>query len=297
MPEPNSIGVGNQTAFSAQSPLQPFEYALTNGFEVFEWFPDKRPSGQGWEEDDLTMNERLEVRKLATAHRVRFSVHARWQANPLNVEDHYILRKDIRLAQDLGASLLCIHLYHEAGPEAYAQAILPLVDRLAEARIRLSIENTPLTTPEHFNELFAHLRELPAGLMDSIGMCFDMGHANLCQSALNDYLAYLDQLDPCVPIVHVHLHENWGDYDSHLPLFTGPAANNLAGVRGLIARLKQRGYSGAFILEQWPDPPSLLNEARQRFLRLWGESSDAAPPSERLSCVGEVPVRSLEVDG
>src|SRR5208283_760872 len=84
----------------------------------------------------------------------------------------------------------------------------------------------------------------------------------------NRYLEFVDRLDSRVPIIHAHLHENWGDADTHLPLFTGPAGRDDSGIRGLIERLRHRDFSGSIILEQWPDPPSLLNQARDRLLAL-----------------------------
>src|SRR5207245_7618489 len=135
-------------------------------------------------------------------------------------------------------------LYTEAGMDAYVAAITPLAERVEDARLQLSIENTPLTSPEHFNELFARLRAGRPITTDHVGMCLDLGHANLCAATRNDYLKYLDQLDPNVPIFHLHLHENWGDFDSHLPLFTGPAGTDTSGVREFIARMQRRNYSG-----------------------------------------------------
>jgi sugar phosphate isomerase/epimerase len=289
MTEPALIRIGNQTACSAETPLQPFEFAVANGFEVFEWFPDKKPSGEGWDEDDLTAEKRREIRVVARARGMDLSVHARGQANPLTPDAHQVLLQDIELANDLGAKLLNIHLHTEAGLEAYVKSIVPLVARLAELDIQLAIENTPPTTPDDFNELFTRLHGRPSCRTAGVGMCLDLGHANLCPATHNDYLRYLDQLGPHVPIIHVHLHENWGDYDSHLPLFTGPAGSNPAGVKGFVARLKRRHYSGAFILEQWPRPPSLLNEARERLLGMWREpigEPKRSEPSPRAAEAG-----------
>ena len=99
-------------------------------------------------------------------------------------------------------------------------------------------------------------------------MCLDPGHANLCRETLNDYLRFIDLLDPRIPIIHVHMHENHGDSDSHLPLFTGPARHNPSGIRGIIDRLSGRGFSGAIILEQWPRPRRMLHEARKRLAEM-----------------------------
>jgi len=100
-----------------------------------------------------------------------------------------------------------------------------------------------------------------------------------CSATRNDYLRFYDGLEPRLPIIHLHLHENWGDADTHLPLFTGPATQNESGIRGLLARLRQRDFSGSMILEQWPHPPSLLNNARKKLLQLWDGSRGVTPPA------------------
>jgi len=266
MSEQYRFWIGNQTAVAAAALMQPFDYAVQNGFEAFEWFPDKKASGGGWDESNLDKPARDYIRETARQRGIRLSVHARWQANPLRPENYPLLIKDLELAEDLGAVLLNIHLYTEEGIEAYARAIAPLVKLLAQTGLRLSIENTPLTTPEHFNHLFVVLRALDSVPADHVGMCLDLGHANLCGPTHNNFLKYFDELDADLPINHLHFHENYGDYDSHLPLFTGPAAKDSSAVSELMQRLKERGYSGSIILEQWPQPAWLLNQARDRLM-------------------------------
>jgi hypothetical protein len=56
-----------------------------------------------------------------------------------------------------------------------------------------------------------------------------------------------------VPIIRAHEHENEGDRDGHLPLFSGPAGRDSAGIAGLIGRLIGRAFDGCIILEQWPN--------------------------------------------
>lgn len=266
--EPLRIRIGNQTAFSAATPFAPFEYAVASGFDAFEWFPDKKPWGAGWDETDLTAEKRREIRDTARARGMRLSVHARWTANPLDPAARSILVRDLELARDLGAAVLNIHLYPEHGLVAYVNSIGWLLGRLADAGMQLAIENTPLTTAGQFNELFSRLAELKSVPARHAGMCLDLGHANLCAETRNDYLKYLGRLDRQVPVTHLHLHENWGDADSHLPLFTGPAGRDDSGIRGLLGWLRRRNYSGPAILEQWPQPPALLNQAREKLLAL-----------------------------
>jgi phosphoglucan, water dikinase len=278
------IYIGNQTACFASAPREPFDYALAQGFDAFEWFPDKKP-GAGWDEGDLDADARQLIRETARARGLRLSVHVRWQANLLKPDSWPLVRADLEMARALGAALLNVHLFHEQGLAIFVEAIRPLIDLSAQAGLQLAIENTPDHSPEQFNELFDRLRALESTPTRHVGMCFDPGHANLCAATRNDYLVFCDRLDRRVPLIHLHLHENWGDADTHLPLFTGPAGRDDSGIRGLLARLKERDFSGSIILEQWPHPPSLLDEARARLLQLWnanasGATAAAAAPSE-----------------
>jgi sugar phosphate isomerase/epimerase len=175
----------------------------------------------------------------------------------------------------LGASLLNVHLDAAQGVATYVAAIEPLVKVTANAGLQLAIENTVFTGPEDFNELFDRLRGLRRVPTTHVGMCLDIGHANLYAGTRNDYLGFVSRLAPTVPILHLHLHENWGDADTHLPLFTGPAALDATGLFQLCAQLRRRGYGGSIILEQWPQPPDLLSYARDRLQAIL--ASDPTP--------------------
>jgi sugar phosphate isomerase/epimerase len=251
--------------------MVPFEYTLANGFDAFEWFPDKKPSG-GWDEQDLSPALRKNIRRTARSKGIRLSVHGRWDANALEPRALALLNKDIDLAIDLGAALFNIHLYPEQGVDVYLHAIDPIIQRTSNAGLQLAIENSPLNTPEHFNELFRLLKnsDLPRA---HVGMCFDIGHANLCAATRNDYLKYFFTLASSIPVIHLHFHENWGDADTHLPLFTGPAGKDQTGLKKFLAAIQARKYSGSLILEGWPQPPALLNHARDRLLQLLGPNS------------------------
>ncbi len=265
------IRIGNQTSFSAE-PIQPFEYAIENGFSAFEWFPDKQPAGQGWEIDDLSAGMRSDIKKRALEHDVRMSIHSPWTANPLTTEGQAAILECFKLARDIDAKLVNFHLLTDKSLEAYSEAIEPLIKFSAELGVKISLENTPITTPDDFNNLFRLLGNLTGVNSEQVGMCFDVGHANLCGLTKNDYIGFLDRLDLNIPINHIHLHENHGDYDAHLTVFTGPAKNSDTGLRMLIERLKKRGFTGSMILEQWPQPPLLLNQARDRLNEIISES-------------------------
>ncbi len=264
-----AISIGNQTAFSAATPVEPFEYAVENGFKAFEWFPDKDSnSGAGWEEGDFNSETRRYIRDRALKQGIHLSVHAPWWVNPLESGSDKRFFESLLFACDINASIINLHLYTDYGIDAYIKAITSYIKHLKALPIRLSIENTPLTTPEDLNELYAGLLEIENLNISDVGICLDLGHANLCAATRNNFLDFIDRLERHVPIIHIHLHENYGDEDSHLTLFTGPSAQNAAGIQGFVDRIKTRNYSGAIIMEQWPNPTSLLNQAYDRLYQM-----------------------------
>jgi len=270
----NKLRIGNQTSFSALNPAEPFEYALANGFDAFEWFPDKKENGMGWDTGDISIAMRDNIKNKAAASGMSMSVHVPWDANPLNYRNRGVILENVAFAKEIGAGLVNIHLYTEGGIQTYVEAILPIIEQTKKAGIRLSIENTTITSPDDFNRVFSILLRMKMLGRGWAGMCFDIGHANLSASSMNNYINYIDLVEPYVPIIHIHAHENFGDSDSHLTLFTGPSGQNDSGIRELMQRLKEREFSGSLILEQWPEPRLLLNQARERLYALWNEKED-----------------------
>src|SRR5881394_3892184 len=130
--------IGNQTSCWTANPSEPFDYAIALHFTAFEWFPDKKPEA-GWDGDDLDQAHRRSIRDRAQAAGIRLSLHCQWQANPLRQDGYALLWKDLDLAIDLGATLINLHLFHENGLPAFVEALLPLVERTAQAGLRLAI--------------------------------------------------------------------------------------------------------------------------------------------------------------
>ncbi len=257
------IRMGNQTCCRVPAQLA-FDFAVRNGFDAFEWFSDPGPAG--WHENDISSERRQSIRQTGKKNNIRFSVHAPWVADPVTDAGQNAILCSIRFAADIAAEVVNIHLFNEYPAGVYAGSLLGLIDAASAAGVMVSVENTPRCSPELVNEVFAAMGE-HAGRR--FGLCLDMGHANLFAETLGDYPAYVARLAGHVPIVHWHVHENHGDRDSHLPLFTGPSSLDDGNLRRLVGQLKQRGFSGSAVMEQWPDPPEILVVTRQRLLQLW----------------------------
>jgi sugar phosphate isomerase/epimerase len=280
MKKSGPIRIGNQTSFAAASILDPFEFAVANGFTAFEFFPNRGFSGcDGWDERDLNDETRRYIRQTASAKGIELTVHAPLEINPLRDAEDGRFYSTIEFAAEIDAKLLNLHLDLSEGAERFVEALRRALLLTAEARLQLALENTVFTGAEDFNRFFAALHQGGDFPFAHAGMCFDLGHANLYEVTRNDYWRFLDGLSEQVPIIHLHLHENYGDRDSHLTLFTGPSRDNTAGLEGLIDRLARRGFAGCAILEQWPHPSSLLVDARNRLCQLLEAHSGIRPLS------------------
>jgi len=258
------IRVGNQTSKHAPARV-PYEFARRHGFDAFEWFSDR--GANGWCEADTTEREKAELRCVAQSGEMAFSIHSPHAADPTTRDGAEAIRRSIQFGGEIGARLVNLHFFPEHDAKPFAESLGPLLAEAARAHLQLSLENTPATSPDCINAVFGVLSGV-AEAKGRVGLCLDSGHANLHAATRNDYVRFIDLLGDHFPIIHWHAHENWGDHDSHLPLFTGPSATDDRGLRALVRRLHERGFAGAVILEQWPYPPEQLVKTRERLREL-----------------------------
>jgi sugar phosphate isomerase/epimerase len=271
MPQPK-IRIGNQTTCHVPA-RRTLDFALRHGFDAFEWFSDGGP--EGWCEDDVSAAERARLLRTAQTHGLRFSVHAPCAADPTTDAGAEAIHRSIRFGGEVGAAVVNLHLFPQHSPQPFAEALGPLLEAARKAELRLTLENTPQISPAHVNAVFEVLAGMPEAA-GRVGLCLDMGHANLYAGTHNDYVRFVDRLGEHVPLLHWHAHENWGDGDSHLALFTGPSAHDDRGLRALIGRLKGRGFTGSVVMEQWPEPPEVLVWTRRRLRQLLEEECAVA---------------------
>ncbi len=262
-----AIRVGNQTNCNVAARLT-FEFAVKNGFDAFEWFSD--PGLVGWCEDSMSDSEIARIKTIAAQNDILCSVHAPWRADPTTPHGLAEILRSIRFAGKIGAGLVNFHMFPQYEPFTYVEAIRPLIGAAIDEKVRLSIENTPQSSPASFNAIFAILENIPEAA-GKTGMCLDMGHANLFPETRNDYVAYVNRLTSLVPIIHWHAHENFGSTDDHIPLFRGPSAKDDGMLRQLFRLMQKRKFCGSVVMEQWPNPPEVLVNTRNRFLQLWNE--------------------------
>ncbi len=154
----------------------------------------------------------------------------------------------VDLAASLEATVLVVHPgsvsheypppYCEAAIRRFSFGLQILAARAAANGIHLALENKQRGKGEDLvrspEEHLYFLRQVP-----ELGACLDLGHMHTLGLDPAEYVQALGQ-----HLIHVHLHDNNGQQDEHLPLGKG----NLNWKRAL-ASLDEAGYEGAVVLE------------------------------------------------
>lgn len=161
------------------------------------------------------------------------------------------------LAADLGSRLLVVHPGHvdedylkldgeaDLAWHRFSWALEVILARAGEKGVQVALENKPsargwgmVHTPRE------HVRALDP--FPTLGACLDFGHLRTVGGEPAAYVAALGDR-----LVHVHLHDNQGERDEHLPLGRGGMAWGEA-----VAALEGAGYGGTIVLEI-PEPEGL----------------------------------------
>ncbi|MGA1823046.1 MAG: hypothetical protein ACMUIP_00190 [bacterium] len=257
--------IGNQTSCHSQHILDPFEFAITHRFESFEWFFDKNMDGSGLDISRVDASFKKYIKQTADNADLSLSVHAPCNISLYSEKDIRVLHEIINFTIDIKARVLVLHFDSSMGLMGFLTRIENVAQDLSNTDIALALENTPENGPLEFNQFFNTMTTRGGG---KVGMAFDIGHANLFRDFRNNYVGYLNALEPHVPINHLHFHENSGESDSHDTIFSTYSKDNDLGIRTVMEILIERCSSANIIFEQWPYPRSLLVDARDRLQKI-----------------------------
>ncbi len=170
--------------------------------------------------------------------------------------------KYVNIFRKLDVKLMNIHPYnyrHFMSQEKKIEAnieLLKQVQRLcSKTDITLMLENgIPMDDPKKFQKVFDQIPEIMVHL--------DIGHANLAPKNLTEefFIKFKEK------IVHVHVSDNKGEMDDHLPLSRG----NIDWQR-MIRLMKTYGYDGTITLEIFSKERKYVLESRRFLRKLWRE--------------------------
>ena len=168
------------------------------------------------------------------------------------------LRRSVDVAAHLGATLCTTrflgwpaHLADASGYEFIKQLYTILLRHGAKKGVQIALENSVRNTHQlkYFREIFHRLPDLR--------LLYDIGHGNVetaAQHTTRDYLFALRE-----SLAHVHLSDNDGSSDGHLPL--GAPASGGIDIEREIRTLHSFGYDGTITLQVFGDRRLLLESA------------------------------------
>ena len=177
------------------------------------------------------------------------------------------LLRCLDMAAQLGSRLLTTHYVgfpsfwpEAAGYELYAQLYGRLCGEGASRGVLVAMENQPRNSHQlkHFREIFARAPDLY--------LLLDVGHANIDvqRNLAREYLfALADRL------AHVHVSDNDGAADQHLPL--GAPSKRGVSWRKLVADLKSFRYDGTVTVEVFASDRRYRRESMARWNEWWGD--------------------------
>jgi sugar phosphate isomerase/epimerase len=174
----------------------------------------------------------------------------------------------VATAAAVGAHLLTLHYrgkpsFFDAAATAawYAGLLIPLCESAAERGITVALENGP-ERGEQLRILREVFRRVPR-----LGLLLDVAHANVgaVKHMTDEYL--LDS-DVGSRLVHVHVSDNDGSADQHLPL-GAPRGGGVPWPR-VINSLRRRKYDGTITLEIHSADRDYLLISRDKLRAWWG---------------------------
>jgi sugar phosphate isomerase/epimerase len=144
--------------------------------------------------------------------------------------------------------------------EWHAEVLGPLCDEAAEQGVTIVLEHVPHGRENQLETIFAVMERVPL-----LGFHLDSGHAKL-ERGYDRWDEYLEMLGP--RLRHVHLSDNDGTADQHLPL---GAARSGTDWPKHIRRLKASGYDGTITLEVFSPEPKYLLDSRDLLRKWWDD--------------------------
>jgi sugar phosphate isomerase/epimerase len=145
--------------------------------------------------------------------------------------------------------------------ERNADAVADVAARAAELGQRIMVENMGggFGTPEELGPLL--------DAAENVAFHLDIAHANVRPYGQPNRLpALLDAF--AERIAHVHLHDNKGRYDDHLPVGVGSLD-----FREAARLLHATGWDGTLTLELFAKPPVYTYASRDLWLEAWAAAS------------------------
>jgi len=180
-----------------------------------------------------------------------------------------LLEKTLEYCRAIDCPILVVHPNHsesislgyEVMKKNSIENLRVVVKKAEDLGVKIAIENMIDMKRERFGSRVSDLKEIIRSVGSPyLGICFDSGHANLL-AASSDISIYNEIIDAGEYLWTLHIHDNDGSGDQHLPPGDGSIDWSL-----VIRALREADYKGIFMMEiqERGDPDSLA----ERCLRI-----------------------------
>ncbi|MBL7158117.1 MAG: sugar phosphate isomerase/epimerase [Candidatus Omnitrophica bacterium] len=166
------------------------------------------------------------IRLFIEKNRLPLQLHA-----PIVPLDYSLYEKVVRLCKELNINTIVSH--REASDDVFLWKEISLL--LARSGLRVNLENHCEGYPDSIVELYKRIN------LENVGLCIDPGHVNVFGKI--GILEWLEKY-PQGALREVHLADNEGDRDTHLPLGRG----NID-IKAVFKALEKRNEKIVFVLE------------------------------------------------
>ena len=259
------IGVMNHPA---RDPVEEINWIAHNGFDFVD-FTLEPPAADPDDIDVDAIRSALDRLDLGVVAHTAYYLPL---ASPFASIRHTCLeefRRALQAANRIGAKVMNTHF--DKPPKFFSEqdtvnwhveVLGPLCEDAAQLGVTVVLEHVPFAGGNQLEMISAILDKLPL-----LRFHLDSGHAML-ERGHDRWNEYLDHLGH--KLLHVHLSENDGSSDQHLPL--GSAPRSTTDWPSHIKQLKATGYDGTITLEVFaPEREHLL--LSRDLLKAWWDGS------------------------
>lgn len=252
----------------ARDPLEEIDWFGRHGFDFVD-FTLEPPAA------DPSQIDPRAVRAVLERHALGVVAHTAWfipLGSPFaSVREASLVEflRDLRAAHQIGARVMNLHygkpLKFFAKEQLigwHVEVLSQLCQEAAKVGITIVLEHVPHGGPDQLETIVAILEQVPL-----LRFHLDSGHAKL-ERGYDRWQEYLDQLGG--KLLHVHLSENDGTADQHLPL--GAVPRSTTDWPQHIRQLKATGYDGTITLEVFAPQREYLLVSRDLLRRWWAEA-------------------------
>ena len=251
----------------ARNPLTEIEWIGHNGFEFVD-FTLEPPAAAPDQIDVAAVRQALDRHGLGVvAHTAYFLPFATPFAG---IREACLneFRRALRAANQIGARVMNVHYSRAEGffsqeqvIEWHVEVLSRLCTEAAATGTSIVLEHIPFGGGEQLENIVQIMKQVPL-----LRFHLDSGHAKL-ERGHDRWDEYLQRLGH--KLLHVHLSENDGTADQHLPL--GSAPRSKTDWPQHLKKLKTTGYDGTITLEVFAPEKEYLLLSRDLLQKWWEE--------------------------